>query len=105
MAGRRPRQAGAARRGSVWRAWIVALAATLVCATVAEAICHTVCVEEQSSDQDCTVCHLGHQPAAEPPASLQFGCLDVPEPLLPSVDGECIASGSPRSQPARAPPA
>lgn len=77
----------------------------LVCATVAEAICHTICLEEQVSDQDCTVCHLGHQPAAEPPASSQFGCLDVPEPLLPSADGECIVSGSPRRQPARAPPA
>ena len=93
-----------ARRGSAWRAWIVALAITLACATVAAAICPTICLEEQTSDHDCAVCHHRHQPAAEPPASLQIGFADVSERLVPTADGEWIVFAAPRRPPARAPP-
>ena len=95
---------GFARRGSAWRTWIVALAITLACATFAAAICTTFCLEEQTSDHDCAVCHHRHQPVAEPPASLQIGFADASERFVPTADGEWIVFASPRRQPARAPP-
>ena len=93
--------AGLARRGSGWRAWIVFLALVLAGATAVAAICH----DEHAADQDCAVCQLRHQPAAEPAGSPQVGFADVPEPLERAVEGGWIASGHSRRLPARAPPA
>ncbi len=71
---------GLARRGPGWRAWFVVLAIALAGATAAAAVCH----EEHAADQDCAVCQLRHQPAAELAGSLQVGFTDVPEPLAPA---------------------
>ncbi|MCY4636194.1 MAG: hypothetical protein OXG04_17075 [Acidobacteria bacterium] len=101
MAEREPVHPGLATRSSGWRAWIVFLALVLAGATAVAAICH----EEHAADQDCAVCQLRHQPAAEPSGFLQIGFADVPEPLEPVVAGGWIASGHFRRLPARAPPA
>ena len=101
MAQRGPVPAGLAARGSGWRAWIVFLALVLAGATAAEAICH----EDHAAEQDCAVCQLRHQPAAEPSGSLEIGFADVPQPLERVVAGGWIASGHLRRLPARAPPA
>ena len=93
--------AGLARRGSGWRAWIVFLALVLAGATAVAAVCH----EEHAADQDCAVCQLRHQPAAESSGSLQIGFAEVPQPLEQAVAGGWIASGHLRRLPARAPPA
>ena len=101
MAERGPVNAGLARCGSGWRAWIVFLALVLAGATAVAAICH----EEHAADQDCAVCQLRHHSAAEPSGSLQIGSADVPEALEHAVDRGWIASGHFRRLPARAPPA
>ena len=88
-------------RSPGWRAWCVVLALVLAGATAAAAICH----EDHAVDQDCAVCQLRHQPAAELSGSLQMGFADVPEPLEQAVDDGWIASGHFRRVPARAPPA
>ena len=90
-----------AARGSGWRAWIVFLALVLAGATAVEAICH----EDHAADQDCAVCQLRHQPAAEPSVSVQIRFADVPQPLEQIAAGGWIASGHLRRLPARAPPA
>ena len=92
---------GLARRGPGWRAWIVGLALVLAGATAVAVICH----EEHAADQDCAVCQLRHQPAAELSGSLQIGFADVPEPHEQAVDDGWIPSGHFRRLPARAPPA
>ncbi len=92
---------GLARRGPGWRAWTVVLALVLAGATIAAAICH----EEHAADQDCAVCQLRHQPAAELSGSFHIGFANVPEPIEQAVDGGWIASGHFRRLPARAPPA
>ena len=92
---------GRARRGSGWRTWIVALAMFVTGATAAEAIWH----EEHGVDQDCAVCQLRHQPAAEPSAFLHVGYTDVAEPIEPADDGGWTAPGHFRRLPARGPPA
>ena len=101
MAERQPVDAGLARRGPCWHAWVLTVALALAGATVAAAICH----EEHAAEHDCAVCQLRHQPAAGLPGSLQIGFADTPEPLEPAVDGGWIASGHFRRLPARAPPA
>ncbi len=88
-------------RSPGWRAWCVVLALVLAGATAVAAICH----EEHAADQDCAVCQLRHQPAAELSGSLQIGFADVPEPLEQAVDGGWIAPAHSRRLPARAPPA
>ena len=100
MAEREPVHSGLATRSSGWRAWIVFLTLVLAGATVVEAICH----EEHAPDQDCAVCQLRHQPAAELSGSPQIGFADVPEPLVQVVASGWIASGHFRRLPARAPP-
>lgn len=92
---------GLPRRGSGWRTWIVALTIALAGATVAEAICH----EEHGVDQDCAVCQLRHQLAAETSAFLQIGYADVAEPIEPADDGGWIAPDRFFRLPARGPPA
>ena len=101
MVERLPVRTGLARRGSGWRTWIVALTIALAGVTIAEAICH----EEHAVDQDCAVCQLRHQPAAEPSAFLQVGYAVVAEPTEPADDGGWIAPGHFRRLPARGPPA
>ena len=92
---------GFPRCGSGWRIWIVALAMLLAGATFAEAICH----EEHGIDQDCAVCQLRHQPAAETSAFLQIGYADVADPIEPADDGAWIAPDRFLRLPARGPPA
>ena len=92
---------GLARRGPGWRAWIVVLAIALVGAASTAAVWH----EEHAADQDCAVCQLRHQPAAELSGSLQIGSTDAPEPLEQAPAAVWIASGHSRRLPARAPPA
>jgi len=97
----RSAHAGLVRGGSGCRAWIVVLALALAGATVVATVCH----EEHAADQDCAVCQLRHQPAAELSGSAHIGFADVPEPLEQAVDGGWIASVHFRRLPARAPPA
>ena len=93
--------AGPATRGSGWRTWVVVLAMVLAGATFVAAICH----EEHAADQDCAVCQLRHQPAAELSESVQVGFSDVPEPLEQADDGVWPASGHSHRLSARGPPA
>ena len=92
---------GPARRGSVWRVWMVVLALAFAGATFAAATCH----EEHAANHDCVACHLRHQPDAELPGSLQTSFSDVSAPLKHAVDGGWISSGQSRSLSVRAPPA
>lgn len=92
---------GPARRGSVWRAWIVILTLAIAGATMTAATCH----EEHAAGHDCVTCQLRHQPAAELSGSLQIGFSDVSAPLEQAGDGGWIAFGHSRSLCARAPPA
>lgn len=101
MAERESVHAGLATRGSGWRAWIVALAMVLAGATLVTAIFH----EEHAADQDCAVCQLRHQPAAELSESVQIGFADVPQPLEQADDGDWPASGHSHRLSARGPPA
>ena len=101
MAERELLHTGLPGRSLGWRAWCVVLALLLAGATAVAAICH----EEHAPDQDCAVCQLRHQPAAELSGSPQIGLADVPEPLVQAVDRGWIASGHSRRLPARAPPA
>ena len=93
--------AGLARRSAGWRTWIVALTIALAGVTVAEVICH----EEHAVDQDCAVCQLRHQPAADLSGSPQIGFAGVPAPHEPAVESGWIAPGHSRRLPARGPPA
>ena len=70
-------------------------------AAVAEATWH----EEHGVDQDCAVCQLRHQPAAEASAFLHVGYADVAERIVPADDGGWIAPGHSRRLLARGPPA
>ena len=92
---------GLARRGHGWRAWIAVLALVLVGATSAAAVWH----EEHTADQDCAICQVRHQPAAELSGSLPTGLVDAPQPLEQAPAAGWIASGHFRRLPARAPPA
>ena len=96
-----PMHTGLARRSPGWRVWIAILAIALVGATSAAATWH----EEHATDQDCAVCQLRHQPAAQLSGSLHVGLTDVPEPLEQAPAAGWIASGHTRRLPARAPPA
>ena len=101
MVGRGRAHPWLARRSLGWSAWIVVVVMAVAGAAAAEVFCH----EEHAADQDCAVCQLRHQPAAELSGSLQFGFADVAEPLDQAPDGERIASGHSRCFPARGPPA
>ena len=92
---------GLARRSPGWRAWIAILAIALVGATSAAAAWH----EEHAADQDCAVCQLRHQPAAEFSDFLRIGPAEAPEPLEHASHTGWIASGHSYRLPARAPPA
>ena len=92
---------GLARRSPGWRAWIAVLAIALVGAASTAAVWH----EEHAADQDCAVCQLRHQPAAELSVSLHVGPVDAPELLEQAPDTGWIPSSHTRRLPARAPPA
>lgn len=92
---------GLARCSPGLRASIATLAIALVAATSAAAVWH----EEHAGEQDCTVCQLRHQPAAEPSASVQIGFADAMEPLVQAPVAGWIESGHFRRLPTRAPPA
>ncbi len=92
---------GLARRSPGWRAWIAILAIALAGATSAAAVWH----EEHAGDQDCAVCQLRHQPAADLSGSIQIGPAEAPESLDQTPRAGWIASGHFRRLPARAPPA
>ena len=92
---------GLARGSAGWRTWIFALTIALAGVTVAEVICH----EEHAADQDCAVCLLRHQPAAELSGSPQIGFAGVPAPHEPAAESGWIAPGHSRRLPARGPPA
>ena len=92
---------GLARRSPGWRAWIAVLAIALVGAASAAAVWH----EEHAGDEDCAICQLRHQPAAELSGSLQIGPANAPEPLEHAPRAGWIVSGHSHRLPARAPPA
>ena len=92
---------GLARCSLGWRTAIVTLAIALVGATSAAAVWH----EEHAGEQDCAVCQLRHQPAAEPSAAVQIGLADAPEPLVQAPVAGWIESGHFSRLPTRAPPA
>lgn len=92
---------GLAGRGPGWRDWIAILAIALVGAASAAAAWH----EEHAADQDCAICQLRHQPAADLSGSPQTGFTDAPEPLEQAPAAGWIDAGHFRRLPARAPPA
>lgn len=92
---------GLARRGPGWRAWIAILAIALVGATSAAAVWH----EEHAGDQECAVCQLRHQPAAELSDFVRVAPAEAPEPLAQAPGARWLASGHIPRLPARAPPA
>ncbi len=92
---------GLARRGPGWRVWIAALAIALVGVASAATAWHA----DHAGDQDCAVCKVRHQPAAEPTGDLESGPVDVAERLEPLPRGGWTASARPSRLPARAPPA
>ena len=93
--------AGLVRRSLGWRAWIAVLAVALVGAASAAAAWHG----DHAGDQDCAVCQLRHQPAAELSGNLEIGPADVAELLEQLPRDGCIASDRFSRLPARAPPA
>lgn len=92
---------GLARRGPGWRAWIAVLAIALAGATSAAAVWH----EEHAGDQECAVCQLRHQPAAELSGFVRVAPAEAPEPLEQASGVVWLASGHFTRVPARAPPA
>ncbi len=92
---------GVARRGPDWRVLVAALAVALVGAASGAAVWH----EEHAGDQDCAVCQLRHQPAADLAVSIPIGSVDVPELLVHAPSAGWVASGHIPRLPARAPPA
>jgi len=92
---------GLARRSPGWRTWIAILAVALVGAASATAAWH----EEHAADQDCAICQLRHQPAAELSGSPQLGFTDAAEPFDQEPATGWIPSGHSHRVPARAPPA
>ena len=92
---------GPARRSLGWRNWIAVLAIALVGATSTAAVWH----EEHAGDQECAVCQLRHQPAAELSGFVRIGPVEAPEPLEQAPSAKWLASGHLTSLPARAPPA
>ncbi len=91
---------GLAQRGSGRRIWIAALAMLLAGVTVAAAICH----EEHAADQDCAVCQLRHQAAAELSGPLQVEYRDLAAPIAPVDAVGWIVPGHFRRVSARGPP-
>ena len=92
---------GLARRSPGWRTWIAVPAIVLVGAAFAAAVWH----EEHAADQDCALCQLRHQPAAELSGSPQLGPADLPGPVAPASVAGWVAPDHARRLPARAPPA
>ncbi len=92
---------GPAFRGPRWRLMIAALAIALVCAASIATVWHA----EHAGDQDCAICQLRHQPAADLTGSIQIGSADTPEPLVQAPRAGWVASGHLSPLPARAPPA
>ena len=92
---------GFARRDPDWRVWIAGLAIVLIGATSGSAMWHG----EHGADQDCTVCHLRHQPATSLSAAPRIGLAGPPEVLTRSFDPPWVLSDHGSPVPARAPPA
>ena len=92
---------GLARRSPGWRVWIAVLAIALVGATSAATVWH----EEHAGDQECAVCQLRHQPAAELSGFVRVAPVDAPEPLEQAPGAGWLASRHLTRLPARAPPA
>ena len=92
---------GLVRRSLGWRAWIAVLAIALVSAASAATHWH----EGHAGDQDCAVCQLRHQPAAESTGSPEIGPADVAELIEQLPRDGWIASDRFSRLPARAPPA
>ena len=92
---------GLARRGPGWHAVIAVLAIVLIGATSASTIWHG----EHGADQDCAVCQLRHQPAADLSTVPQIGPVGTAEPLTRSPIARWVASDHGSQIPARAPPA
>ena len=78
-----------ARRGSDWRILVAALAIAPVGATFGAAVWH----EEHAGDQDCAVCQLRHQPAADLTVSIHIATVDTPELLVHAPRAGWVASG------------
>ena len=100
MVRRRTIRKGFAGRGSGWHGWVVALALVLAGVTLATSAGH----EEHAADQDCAVCQLRHQAAAELSTPLLVGYTDLVEPIEPADDAGWIGPAHFRRVSARAPP-
>ena len=94
-------RAGPVRRGPGWRAWIAVLAIALAGAASTAAAWH----EEHAAGQDCAVCQLRHQPAAETSGSLPAGPAGAPRPFEQQPPAGWVETDHFRRLPARAPPA
>ena len=100
MVRRRTIRKGFAGRGSGWHGWVVALALVLAGVTLATSAGH----EEHAADQDCAVCQLRHQAAAELSGPLQVEYRDLAAPIAPVDAVGWIVPGHFRRVSARGPP-
>ena len=92
---------GFAGRGPVWRTWFVIVAVALISAASAPSIWHG----EHGTDQDCAVCQLRHQPAADLSAVFQISLVASPERFVHAQILEWVPTHHGFQIPARAPPA
>ena len=93
--------AGLVRRSLGWRAWIAVLAIALAGAASAATVWHV----DHAGDQDCAVCQLRHQPAADLSGSLVIGPAAVAELIEQLPRDGWIPSDRFSRLPPRAPPA
>lgn len=92
--------AAAGRSRSGWRVSIAALAIALIGAASTAAGWH----EEHAGEQDCAVCQLGRQPAADLAGSISVGPAVRPAAFAPEFRAGWSAPGRFSHLPARAPP-
>lgn len=93
--------AGLVGRSPGWRAWIAVLAIALAGAASAATVWHA----DHAGDQDCAVCQLRHQPAADLSGRLVIGPPVVAELIEQLPRDGWIPADRLFRLPARAPPA
>jgi hypothetical protein len=79
----------------------VALLALLLVGMTLGSVCHH---HTGSSESNCTICHLGHQPMDQPMAQSHAPALVLLAPAVELRKAEFVPSAVVRRVPARAPP-